>query len=133
MATVSWETDWGSLTHSTPAAGGGNFNSSFFQDYTNSSQAHGGGARSWTVSENGSSSMPNVPQRNEALAQAEFAILGLILAVTTLGNGLVLWVLLRRRKHHAPMHLFMVNLCVADLVVAFFQVSNPTPPPPASP
>uniref|UniRef100_A0A672N2Y3 Vasopressin V2 receptor n=1 Tax=Sinocyclocheilus grahami TaxID=75366 RepID=A0A672N2Y3_SINGR len=39
-----------------------------------------------------------------------------------LGNGFVLWVLLRRKKHHAPMHLFMVNLCVADLVVAFFQV-----------
>ncbi|KAJ8265466.1 hypothetical protein COCON_G00145650 [Conger conger] len=127
MATVSWETDWGGLTHSTPAAGGGTFNSSFFQDYTNSSHALGGGAQSWTVPENGSISagslpVPNAPQRNEVLAQAEFAILGLILALTTLGNGLVLWILLRRRKHHAPMHLFMINLCVADLVVAFFQV-----------
>ncbi|XP_062872229.1 vasopressin V2 receptor [Trichomycterus rosablanca] len=57
-----------------------------------------------------------------ALAQAEIGVLSLILALTTLGNGFVLWVLLRRRKHHAPMHFFMVNLCVADLVVAFFQV-----------
>uniref|UniRef100_A0A8C1SDK3 Arginine vasopressin receptor 2a, duplicate a n=1 Tax=Cyprinus carpio TaxID=7962 RepID=A0A8C1SDK3_CYPCA len=49
-------------------------------------------------------------------------VLGLVLALTTLGNSFVLWVLLRRRKYNAPMHLFMVNLCVADLVVAFFQV-----------
>ncbi|XP_050952926.1 vasopressin V2 receptor isoform X2 [Labeo rohita] len=60
--------------------------------------------------------------RDQALAQAEIGVLGLVLALTTLGNGFVLWVLLRKKKHHAPMHLFMVNLCVADLVVAFFQV-----------
>ncbi|KAI4888907.1 hypothetical protein NFI96_028867, partial [Prochilodus magdalenae] len=60
--------------------------------------------------------------RDQALAQAEIGVLGLVLALTTLGNSFVLWVLLRRRKHHAPMHLFMINLCVADLVVAFFQV-----------
>ncbi|XP_026882750.2 vasopressin V2 receptor [Electrophorus electricus] len=60
--------------------------------------------------------------RDQALARAEISVLGLVLALTTLGNSFVLWVLLRRRKHHAPMHVFMVNLCVADLVVAFFQV-----------
>ncbi|XP_060794090.1 vasopressin V2 receptor isoform X2 [Neoarius graeffei] len=60
--------------------------------------------------------------RDQALAQAEIGVLSLVLALTTLGNSFVLWVLLRRRKHHAPMHLFMINLCVADLVVAFFQV-----------
>lgn len=60
--------------------------------------------------------------RDHALAQAEIGVLSLVLALTTLGNSFVLWVLLRRRKHHAPMHLFMINLCVADLVVAFFQV-----------
>uniref|UniRef100_A0A672S834 Vasopressin V2 receptor n=1 Tax=Sinocyclocheilus grahami TaxID=75366 RepID=A0A672S834_SINGR len=60
--------------------------------------------------------------RDISLAKAEIGILGLVLALTTLGNGFVLWVLLRRRKYNAPMHLFMVNLCVADLVVAFFQV-----------
>lgn len=62
--------------------------------------------------------------RDQALAQAEIGVLSLVLALTTLGNSFVLWVLLRRRKHHAPMHLFMINLCVADLVVAFFQVST---------
>ncbi|XP_016102597.1 vasopressin V2 receptor [Sinocyclocheilus grahami] len=67
---------------------------------------------------------PVVPPRvrDQALAQAEIGVLGLVLALTALGNGFVLWVLLRRKKHHAPMHLFMVNLCVADLVVALFQV-----------
>lgn len=60
--------------------------------------------------------------RDQALARAEIGVLGLVLALTTLGNSFVLWVLLRKRKHHAPMHLFMINLCVADLVVGFFQV-----------
>uniref|UniRef100_A0A674CX07 Vasopressin V2 receptor n=1 Tax=Salmo trutta TaxID=8032 RepID=A0A674CX07_SALTR len=60
--------------------------------------------------------------RNLGLARAEIGVLGLVLALTTLGNGFVLWVLLRRRKRNAPMHLFMVNLCLADLVVALFQV-----------
>uniref|UniRef100_A0A671Q0S7 Vasopressin V2 receptor n=1 Tax=Sinocyclocheilus anshuiensis TaxID=1608454 RepID=A0A671Q0S7_9TELE len=60
--------------------------------------------------------------RDMSLAKAEIGVLGLVLALTTLGNSFVLWVLLRRRKYNAPMHLFMVNLCVADLVVAFFQV-----------
>ncbi|CAB1452619.1 unnamed protein product [Pleuronectes platessa] len=60
--------------------------------------------------------------RDVGLARAEIAVLGVVLAFATLGNSFVLWVLLRRRKHNAPMHVFMVNLCVADLVVALFQV-----------
>uniref|UniRef100_A0A8C1YHN5 Vasopressin V2 receptor n=1 Tax=Cyprinus carpio TaxID=7962 RepID=A0A8C1YHN5_CYPCA len=69
------------------------------------------------------SEMPGpVRVRDISLAKAEIGVLGLVLALTTLGNSFVLWVLLRRRKYNAPMHLFMVNLCVADLVVAFFQV-----------
>uniref|UniRef100_G3P1J4 Vasopressin V2 receptor n=1 Tax=Gasterosteus aculeatus TaxID=69293 RepID=G3P1J4_GASAC len=60
--------------------------------------------------------------RDPGLARAEIAVLGVVLALTTLGNSFVLWVLLRRRKYNAPMHVFMVNLCVADLVVAVFQV-----------
>ncbi|KAJ8397009.1 hypothetical protein AAFF_G00010630 [Aldrovandia affinis] len=130
MATVSWETDWRGLIHSTPATGGGtNLTSSPFLDYTNASGMQGGEPYFWTVSENGSASAGAPPlsrappvERDMALARAEIAVLGLVLALTALGNGLVLWVLLRRRKHNAPMHLFMVNLCVADLVVAFFQV-----------
>lgn len=105
-----------------------------FQDQTNLSSSYaGGGAFFWLVppenstwSTAGPTLHPVVPprERNLALARAEIGVLGLVLALTTLGNGFVLWVLLRRRKHHAPMHLFMVNLCVADLVVAFFQVSQ---------
>ncbi|MBN3316462.1 V2R protein, partial [Atractosteus spatula] len=68
-----------------------------------------------------SSALPS-HERDLELARAEIAVLATILALTTLGNSLVLWVLLQRRKHHAPMHGFMVNLCLADLVVAFFQV-----------
>lgn len=76
----------------------------------------------------GAQGTPAPPQaRDEMLAQAEIAVLGLVLALTTLGNSFVLWVLLRRRKHNAPMHMFMVNLCVADLVVAFFQVRDIMP------
>ncbi|XP_061117999.1 G-protein coupled receptor daf-38-like [Conger conger] len=65
---------------------------------------------------------PEPMTRDPSLAQAEIGVLALILVLTALGNGLVLCVLLRRRRRLAPMHLFMVNLCVADLVVAFFQV-----------
>uniref|UniRef100_A0A673L3C6 Vasopressin V2 receptor n=1 Tax=Sinocyclocheilus rhinocerous TaxID=307959 RepID=A0A673L3C6_9TELE len=71
---------------------------------------------------NFSSSFSEHTGLNSTFKGAEIGILGLVLALTTLGNGFVLWVLLRRRKYNAPMHLFMVNLCVADLVVAFFQV-----------
>uniref|UniRef100_A0A4W4HM50 G-protein coupled receptors family 1 profile domain-containing protein n=1 Tax=Electrophorus electricus TaxID=8005 RepID=A0A4W4HM50_ELEEL len=78
------------------------------------------------VLRNSSTSATQIPaparMRDIALARAEIGVLSLVLALTALGNGFVLWVLLRRRKHNAPMHLFMVNLCVADLVVAFFQV-----------
>uniref|UniRef100_H3DCA1 Vasopressin V2 receptor n=1 Tax=Tetraodon nigroviridis TaxID=99883 RepID=H3DCA1_TETNG len=76
--------------------------------------------------ENASNTTPHTLPRSRArdpgLARAEIAVLSLILALTTLGNSFVLWVLLRRRKYNAPMHVFMVNLCVADLVVALFQV-----------
>uniref|UniRef100_A0A8C1GRQ8 Vasopressin V2 receptor n=1 Tax=Cyprinus carpio TaxID=7962 RepID=A0A8C1GRQ8_CYPCA len=85
-----------------------------------------GGSYFWLVSQNNSinpTKMPgSVRVRDISLAKAEIGVLGLVLALTTLGNSFVLWVLLRRRKYNAPMHLFMVNLCVADLVVAFFQV-----------
>lgn len=95
-------------------------------NYINSS--HSGGSFFGIFPENGSTATPHtLPQprvRDLSLARAEIAVLGLVLALTTLGNSFVLWVLLRRRKYNAPMHVFMVNLCVADLVVAFFQVSS---------
>ncbi|XP_028669241.1 vasopressin V2 receptor [Erpetoichthys calabaricus] len=61
-------------------------------------------------------------QRDKDLAKAEIAILAAIMALAAVGNTFVLVILVRRRKHNAPMHVFMVNLCIADLVVAFFQV-----------
>lgn len=90
----------------------------------------GGGSYFWLFPENSTGSPLGTPapprQRDPALARAEIGVLGLVLALTTLGNSFVLWVLLRRRKHNAPMHIFMVNLCLADLVVAFFQVRQPS-------
>ncbi|XP_061419029.1 vasopressin V2 receptor-like isoform X1 [Lethenteron reissneri] len=68
---------------------------------------------------NGSSSRG---ERNEALARAEVAVLFAMFACTTLGNSVLLTALFRRRKHASRMHVFMVHLCLADLVVAFFQV-----------
>ncbi|XP_030049949.1 vasopressin V2 receptor isoform X1 [Microcaecilia unicolor] len=63
-----------------------------------------------------------IDDRDHQLAQVEIAILATIFAFATVGNLLVLFVLLRRRKHNTSMHTFMINLCFADLVVAFFQV-----------
>ncbi|XP_062282468.1 vasopressin V2 receptor-like [Scomber scombrus] len=61
-------------------------------------------------------------ERDALLAVAEVVVLAVILVMALLGNGLVLAVLLRRRKHNNPLHQFMLNLCLADLVVALFQV-----------
>ncbi|XP_073794890.1 vasopressin V2 receptor isoform X2 [Danio rerio] len=129
MRIASWEDNLGQPNHSVlEMEGPPDLSSSLF----NLSSSYGGtGAFLWLYpSENVTwttmrpTMQPVTPPRvrDQALAQAEIGVLGLVLALTALGNGFVLWVLLRRKKNHAPMHLFMVNLCVADLVVAFFQV-----------
>ncbi|XP_052450920.1 vasopressin V2 receptor [Carassius gibelio] len=129
MRMASWEENLGQPNRSVLEMGGPpDLSSSLF----NLSSSYGGtGAFLWLFpSENitWTTTKPTIQPvapprvRDQALAQAEIGVLGLVLALTALGNGFVLWVLLRRKKHHAPMHLFMVNLCVADLVVAFFQV-----------
>ncbi|XP_024149127.1 vasopressin V2 receptor [Oryzias melastigma] len=69
------------------------------------------------VSSNGTSN-----ERDALLAVAEVVVLAVILVMALLSNGLVLMVLLRQGKRHSPLHQFMINLCVADLVVALFQV-----------
>ncbi|KAF7651579.1 hypothetical protein LDENG_00108940 [Lucifuga dentata] len=61
-------------------------------------------------------------ERDTVLAVAEVVVLAVILVMALLSNGLVLVVLLRRRRHHNKLHQFMLNLCLADLVVALFQV-----------
>lgn len=129
METISGETGWDGLAHSSlVTTGRTNFTSSslYSADLDSLNSSHGGGSYFWIIPENASATPPHsVPQprvRDLGLARAEIGVLGLVLALTTLGNGFVLWVLLRRKKQNAPMHLFMVNLCVADLVVALFQV-----------
>lgn len=62
--------------------------------------------------------------RDPLLAQAELALLSTVFVAVALSNGLVLGALVRRgrRGHWAPMHVFIVHLCLADLAVALFQV-----------
>ncbi|XP_075053891.1 vasopressin V1b receptor [Mixophyes fleayi] len=60
--------------------------------------------------------------RDEDLARAEIAVLGTILAVTTLGNIGVLFAIYRRGKKMTRMHLFIVHLAITDLAVALFQI-----------
>ncbi|XP_019907110.1 vasopressin V1a receptor isoform X2 [Esox lucius] len=130
METISGETGWDRLGRpslASVATGRSNLTSSLSSDFSSLNGSHGGaGSYYWIIPENATSTAPYAsPQprgRDLGLARAEIGVLGLVLALTTLGNGFVLWVLLRRRKHNAPMHLFMVNLCLADLVVALFQV-----------
>ncbi|XP_051805296.1 vasopressin V2 receptor-like isoform X1 [Acanthochromis polyacanthus] len=128
MESISVETDWDGLglSSSLGISGRSNFSSSFVSERNTFNTSHSGGSFFGFFPENGSSTTPfTLPQprvRDLGLARAEIAVLGLVLALTTLGNSFVLWVLLRRRKHNAPMHVFMVNLCIADLVVALFQV-----------
>lgn len=130
MDGISRETGWDELAPSSLAATGRiNLTSSWLlSDLASLNSSHVGGSYFGLFPENASATPPHTlsPARGRdlGLAYAEIAILGVVLALTTLGNGFVLWVLLRRRKHNAPMHLFMVNLCVADLVVALFQVSS---------
>lgn len=132
MESINVERDWDGLSLSSLNSADRNNSSSFFVSDLNSfNGSHSGGSLFGIFAENGSNTTPHaLPQpriRDLTLARAEIAVLGIVLALTTLGNSFVLWVLLRRRKHNAPMHLFMVNLCVADLVVALFQVRHICP------
>ncbi|TRY54316.1 hypothetical protein DNTS_021294 [Danionella cerebrum] len=124
METFSGESGWEGSLHATSAWS--NFTSSLFSEHSGLNSTVRMGSYFWLLSQNSSINLTQMPGpvrvRNMTLAHAEIGVLGLVLALTTLGNSFILWVLLRRRKYNAPMHLFMVNLCVADLVVAFFQV-----------
>lgn len=61
-------------------------------------------------------------QRDEHLAQVEIALLSIIFITAGILNFGVLLVLWKRRKQLSRMRVFVLHLCVADLVVAFFQV-----------
>lgn len=131
MESFGEESDWDGITLSSLATTRRtnlSLSTLFVSGLNSVNSSHSGGSFFGIFPENGSTATPHtLPQprvRDLGLARAEIAVLGLVLALTTLGNSFVLWVLLRRRKYNAPMHVFMVNLCVADLVVALFQVSS---------
>lgn len=63
----------------------------------------------------------NMP-RNENLAKVEIALLSVIFFSATILNTGLLLILWRRRKQVSRMRVFVFHLCLADLVVAFFQV-----------
>ncbi|KAK7916376.1 hypothetical protein WMY93_012137 [Mugilogobius chulae] len=60
--------------------------------------------------------------RDEDLAQVEIALLSIIFVTAGVLNVGLLLVLWRRRKQLSRMRVFVFHLCVADLVVTFFQV-----------
>ncbi|XP_036387037.1 vasopressin V2 receptor [Megalops cyprinoides] len=60
--------------------------------------------------------------RDENLATIEIALLSIIFLSAGILNCGLLLVLWRRRKQLSRMRVFVFHLCLADLVVAFFQV-----------
>uniref|UniRef100_UPI00358DFED0 mesotocin receptor-like n=1 Tax=Myxine glutinosa TaxID=7769 RepID=UPI00358DFED0 len=62
------------------------------------------------------------PPRDLNLALAEVIILAAIFICAFFGNSIMLFVLCCKRKHPSRMHIFMMHLCIADLLVAIFQV-----------
>lgn len=59
-------------------------------------------------------------QENFALIRA--GILGLVFVLAACGNLFLLGTLWKKRKRSTRTQLFLLHLCLADLVVAFFQV-----------
>uniref|UniRef100_A0AAY5KC93 G-protein coupled receptors family 1 profile domain-containing protein n=1 Tax=Esox lucius TaxID=8010 RepID=A0AAY5KC93_ESOLU len=75
----------------------------------------------------GNSSTDLEDQGDDKTIQPDFAILkagvlGLIFVVATCGNLCLLYTLWTKRKRNTRTQLFLLHLCCADLVVAFFQV-----------
>ncbi|XP_055364763.1 oxytocin receptor-like isoform X2 [Betta splendens] len=60
--------------------------------------------------------------RDEGLAKVEIALLSVIFVSAAVLNTSLLLVLWRQRKQMSRMRVFVFHLCLADLVVAFFQV-----------
>lgn len=60
--------------------------------------------------------------RDDSLARVEIALLSVIFMSASILNTALLLVLWRERKQMSRMRVFVFHLCLADLVVAFFQV-----------
>uniref|UniRef100_A0A3P9IQI1 Arginine vasopressin receptor 2, like n=1 Tax=Oryzias latipes TaxID=8090 RepID=A0A3P9IQI1_ORYLA len=58
----------------------------------------------------------------ERFTHIRAGVLGLVFVLATCSNALFLAVLWRKRKRNSRTKMFLVNLCSADLAVAFFQV-----------
>lgn len=67
-------------------------------------------------------SLPEEEPRDERLARVEITLLSIIFISAALLNFGLLSVLWKRRKQLSRMRVFVFHLCVADLVVTFFQV-----------
>ncbi|XP_043977488.1 vasopressin V2 receptor-like [Gambusia affinis] len=80
----------------------------------------------WSSANTSNASSEPVPSgdepRDERLARLEIALLSIIFVAAGLLNSGLLLVLWKRRKQLSRMRVFVLHLCVADLVVAFFQV-----------
>ena len=63
-----------------------------------------------------------VEPRDEALAKVEIAVQAVIFGLAVVGNSLVLVALRYRKKKTSRMHLYILHLCVADLLVAFCNI-----------
>uniref|UniRef100_A0A673BZK9 Vasopressin V2 receptor-like n=1 Tax=Sphaeramia orbicularis TaxID=375764 RepID=A0A673BZK9_9TELE len=68
------------------------------------------------------SAPPQDEPRDEHLAQVEIALLSIIFITAGILNFGLMLVLWKRRKQLSRMRVFVFHLCVADLVVTFFQV-----------
>ncbi|KAA0712811.1 Vasopressin V2 receptor [Triplophysa tibetana] len=62
--------------------------------------------------------------RDEYLAQIEIALLSVVFLCAVMLNCGLLLALWRRRQQVSRMRVFVTHLCLADLVVAFFQVCS---------
>ncbi|XP_017160098.1 vasopressin V1a receptor isoform X2 [Poecilia reticulata] len=80
----------------------------------------------WSSANTSNASSEAVPAgdepRDERLARLEIALLSIIFVAAGLLNFGLLLVLWKRRKQLSRMRVFVLHLCVADLVVTFFQV-----------
>ncbi|XP_078077473.1 vasopressin V2 receptor-like [Mustelus asterias] len=76
----------------------------------------------WHVLPNGTLGTLGHSERDEQLAQAEVAVLGIIFVAATVGNSFLIGILWRRRRRSSRMYIFLMHLSIADLVVAVFQV-----------
>ncbi|XP_063411228.1 cephalotocin receptor 2-like [Mytilus trossulus] len=61
-------------------------------------------------------------QRDEELAKIEIAVQVAILTLAIFGNLCVLYALWRRKRKVTRMHIFIMHLCIADLLVAIFNI-----------